>query len=198
MTTILRSVSLLAHEGTLNVPTPLAEIIGQEAVEQEAFNNLLYRGILPKLRKEFIAKLSAELGLKVRPLDPEGKKFPTDAKAEADLLDQYLAIEGNTEAAFTVKADKIAAEIFSACDVASILRNLGTGGSIGTQWLEAADQLMVKVQTERDGDYSRFLGAMRTKVPQAALDDETSPSRECIASILKAYDKAKRAEEISY
>ncbi len=196
--TILRSVSLLSHEGTMSVPTPLADVIGAEAVETEAFNNLLYRGILPKLRKQFISELSKETGLQVQPLPgSDGKKFPTDAKAEADLLKQWLAAD-KAEAEFNVIGDRIAAKLFSDCDVTAMLKSLGSGGTIGKDWLEAADTLMVKVNTERDGDYSRFLAAMRAKVPTATLDDEASPSRECVASILKAYDKALKAEAIAY
>lgn len=198
MTTILRPVSLLSHEGTLSVPSPLADVIGAEAVETEAFNNLLYRGILPKLRKQFIAALAAATGLSVQPLPgTDGKKFPTDAKAEADLLKQWLDA-GKSEAEFTVLGDQIASKVFSECDVVATLKSLGSGGAIGKDWLEAADQLQVKVQTERDGDYSRFIAAMRSKVPTATLDDDSSPSRECIALILKAYDKALRAESVAY
>jgi hypothetical protein len=180
----------------MQVPASLAEVIGAEAVEQEAFSNLLYRGILPKLRKAHIEQLSATLGIKVRSLDPEGKKFPTDLKAENDLLAQWIEA-GQDEPSFNAAADKIAKELLASTDVAATLRSLGTG-VIGESWLEAADQLMAKVAAERDGDYSRFVSAMRTKVPSATLDDDASPSRECVAGILKAYDKAKRAEDIAY
>jgi hypothetical protein len=194
--TITRQVTLLGHPALVQWPVSLAEIIGQEAVEQEAGNNLLYRGILPKCRKTFIEALSKELGLKVRPLDPEGKKFPTDQKAESDLLAQFIAA-GGEEAAFNAVSDRLAKEVMSSVDVAATLRSLGSG-QIGEQWLDAADDLIAKVQAERGGDFSRFLAAMRSKVPTATLDDESNPSRENIGSILKAYDKAKRAEDIQY
>jgi hypothetical protein len=191
-----RTVTLLGHQGTVQWPVSLADIIGAEAVEAEAGNNLLYRGVLPKLRKAHIEGLSAATQLKVRSLDPEGKKFPTDQKAEADLLAQFVA-NGGTEAEFNAIADKVAREVMAAVDVPATLRSLGTG-QIGEAWLEAADDLIAKVQAERGGDFTRFVAAMRTKVPTATLDDDTNPSRENVASILKAYDKAKRAEDIQY
>lgn len=196
ISTAPRSVTLLGHTTTCQWPVSLAEVIGAEAVEAEASNNVLYRGILPKARKAHIEALSAATGLKVRPLDAEGKKFPTDQKAESDLLAQYVEA-GGTEAEFNAIADRTAREVMAGLDVVATLRSLGSG-QIGEAWLEQADELIAKVQTERGGDFSRFIAAMRTKVPTAALDDDSNPSRECVAQILKAYDKAKRAEEIAY
>lgn len=191
-----RQVTLLGHTGTVQWPLVLASIIGEAAVEAEASANLLYRGILPKLRKQFIEALAAKLELKVRPLDAEGKKFPTDQKAENDLLAQYVEAGGDATQ-FKVTADNIARDILASCDVAATLRTLGSG-QIGESWLEAADELITRVQEERGGDFTRFVAAMRVKVPTATLDDDNAPSRECVAQILKAYDKAKRAEEIQY
>lgn len=191
-----RNVTVLGFQTVVAWPLVLAEIIGAEAVEAEASANILYRGILPKLRKTVVENLSKELGLSVRALDAEGKKFPTDQKAITDLLAQFIEA-GGEEAAFNATASRIAREAAQSIDVPATLRSLGTG-QLSESWLEAADELIAKVQQERGGDYSRFLVAMRSKVPTAALDDDTNPSRECIGQILKAYDKAKRAEEIAY
>ncbi len=191
-----RKMTLLGHEGIAQWPVSLAAVIGAEAVEAEAAANITYRSILPKLRKQFIEKLEAAVGLKVRPLDAEGKKFPTDQKAENDLLAQWVE-GGNDAAAFKAKADVLASTIFAEADIVALLRSSGSG-QIGEAWLEAADELMARVQEARGGDYSRFLAHMRTKVPTAALDDESNPSRENVAQLLKAFDKAKRAEETVY
>lgn len=201
-----RDIAILGHEGRTQWPVNLGDVIGAAQVETEATNNLLYRSIYPKLRKLHIEALVEATGLKLRATDAEGKKFPTDQKAENDLRDQFVeraVADGSAPdaaaaaAQFKLVAQKCATKVIADADMVALLRSIGQS-TLSEAWLEQADDLIARVNEDRGGDFSRFVAAMRTKVPNAALDDEANPSRESVGQLLKAYDKAKRAEEIQY
>tara|TARA_R100000808_G_scaffold11642_1_gene29702 strand:+ start:5832 stop:6458 length:627 start_codon:yes stop_codon:yes gene_type:complete len=165
---------------------------GQEgAALSGAISEHCYRRPSSQFRREFLSRVEAETGLEreTRVTD-DGKTVPTEKE-----LEYWKRVTGpdsdHNEGDFTDLAQEVASSI-------SWLPTPGSGGRVGQEWLNEADNALKQVIGD-DGDVNEnnadaLINTMKARGIVLNKSENGAFDRVALAQAIKAFDAALRAE----
>lgn len=189
-------------EGCPETPEEFDSMAGEPgACLDEALTNVIYRGYLNKFRTAVVAALAASFQFPTNDTDEPNPKKPgeTIKKSEKDTLYVGRLLAELTKAAGSEDAAKSQIQsVFNtvASNLPFTMETIRTGGRIGKEYLDSADNLIA--QAESTGDqataWEKFTANVQKQIPSFAFATDAStgfPTRESIAFAIKALrDKA--------
>lgn len=163
----------------------LVALIGEEAALDGIIKSEIYRSAAPRIRDNFLKKVEAHTGVKIKPAETNDKGEVTKWPKDTEMISQLERDSGTKRSAWQSLMDEASSEL----DMEAVLKKSLSTRKLGQEWIDQGEQVYAAIQEKRGGDPTVFLKNISEWVPGATLSPDFTA--EDVGLLLKRQHAAK-------